>query len=98
MTSQVYEEKEVQVDDDETVSKALQSIKRVKEEIFLCLWRKSKVVYTLHKVGGLVDQWQWLWSMSLSHKLFKIYGRYDTGDKNMIAVIDNLSGIIYLKT
>jgi hypothetical protein len=33
LTSQVYEEKEVQVDD-ETVGKSLQSIKRVGEEIF----------------------------------------------------------------
>jgi hypothetical protein len=49
LTSQVYEEKEVQVDDDETVSKALQSIKRVKEEMFLfpqqvdaCLYMKKR--------------------------------------------------------
>jgi hypothetical protein len=34
LTSQVYEEKEVQVDDDETVGKSRQSMKRVKEEIF----------------------------------------------------------------
>jgi hypothetical protein len=34
LTSQVYEEKEVQVDDDETVGKSLQSIRIVKEEIF----------------------------------------------------------------
>jgi hypothetical protein len=35
LASQVYEEKEVQVDDDETVGKSLQSMRIVKEETFL---------------------------------------------------------------
>jgi hypothetical protein len=43
LTSQVYEEKEVQVED-ETVGKSLQSMRKVKEEIFSNL---SRVINSL---------------------------------------------------
>jgi hypothetical protein len=35
------------------------------------------------------------WQYPLSHQLLKICGRYDTRDKKIIAIIDNLS-VIYI--
>ena len=70
MTSQVYEEKEVQVDDDETVGKSLQSMKLVKEEFFYstrsnklsrtqqvdaCLYMKKKQSSLHNKVEELTS-------------------------------------------
>jgi hypothetical protein len=62
----------------------------------ICFYNPS--LFYIFRVVLKLNMFLTTMSMSLSPRIFKICERYDTGDKKIIAIIDNLSVIIYLKT